>query len=196
MDMIVGAEYWSKRGWAPNGDFRYKGPGQDHLTSRWDALLDRGVVAAVTTPPIPPSTTPTTAVQLVNQGGVDVIALGRKDLTPDTRLAGIVEYLSSYVYRLVFNDNYSLATTSQVSSVVSRHPRTQRLHSLHCDGPLSDLCRLHVSNESPDAINGDQARILHLPTLRYDVLDRPLGDFALLLGGRIVAQLPGSFRTR
>jgi LPS-assembly protein len=42
MDMIVGTEYYSKRGWAPNGDFRYKGPGIDHLTVRWNALLDRG----------------------------------------------------------------------------------------------------------------------------------------------------------
>jgi LPS-assembly protein len=25
MDMVVGSEYFSKRGWAPNGDFRYKG---------------------------------------------------------------------------------------------------------------------------------------------------------------------------
>ena len=43
MDMVVGSEYFSKRGWAPNGDFRYKGPGLDHLTARWNALLDRGV---------------------------------------------------------------------------------------------------------------------------------------------------------
>ena len=43
MDMTAGTEYYSKRGWAPNGDFRYKGPGLDHLTVRWNALLDRGV---------------------------------------------------------------------------------------------------------------------------------------------------------
>ena len=41
--MVVGAEYYSKRGWAPNGDFRYKGPGLDHLIARWNALLDRGI---------------------------------------------------------------------------------------------------------------------------------------------------------
>ncbi len=175
MDMIAGAEYWSKRGWAPNGDFRYKGPGQDHLTARWDALLDRGVIATVTTPPIPPSTTPTTSVQLINQGGVDVTALGRKDLTPDTRLAGIVEYLSSYVYRLVFNDNYSLATTSEVSSVLSlTHEHNGFIPSIAMDR-FQAFAGSTYSNESPDAINGNQARILHLPTVRYDVLDRPLG---------------------
>jgi len=43
MDMVVGAEYFSKRGYAPNGDFRYKGRDIDHLIVRWNALIDRGV---------------------------------------------------------------------------------------------------------------------------------------------------------
>jgi LPS-assembly protein len=177
MDMIVGTEYWSKRGWAPNGDFRYKGPGLDHLNSRWDALLDRGVEATVI---IPPSTTPTT--QLVNQGGVDVIAFGRKDLSSDTRVAGIVEYLSSYVYRLVFNDNYSLATTSQVSSVISlTNQRNGFIPSLSLER-FQTFAGSAYSNESPASINGNQARILHLPNLRFDVLERPLGASLLYWG--------------
>ena len=48
MDMVVGSEYFSKRGWSPNGDFRYKGSGLDHLTARWNALLDRGIEEPVT----------------------------------------------------------------------------------------------------------------------------------------------------
>jgi LPS-assembly protein len=192
MDMIVGTEYWSKRGWAPNGDFRYKGPGQDHFTSRWDALLDRGVVAAVTIPPVPPSTTPTTAVELVNQGGVDITALGRKDLTADTRVAGIVEYLSSYVYRLVFNDNYSLATTSEVSSVVSlTHEHNGFIPSIALDR-FQAFAGSTYSNETPSAINGTQARILRLPTVRYDVLDRPLGASIFYWG----ASSSGSYLAR
>ena len=54
----------------------------------------------------------------MNQGGVDVTVLGRKDFLANTRVAGAMEYLSSYVYRLVFDDNYSQATSSQVSSEV------------------------------------------------------------------------------
>jgi LPS-assembly protein len=177
MDMIVGAEYYSKRGWAPNGDFRYKGPGIDHLTLRWNALLDRGVEEQVGT------TIPTSAVrpadgarpadllpgpvgeELVNQGGVDVVALGRKDLTANTRVAGIVEYLSSYLYRLVFNDNYSQAVSSEVASDLSlTHERNGFIPSISLD-------RFQTFASST---NGDEARILHLPSLRYDVLDRPL----------------------
>ena len=55
---------------------------------RWNALLDRGIAA----------TAPATG--LVNQGGVDIVAAGRKDITENTRIAGNVEYLSSYVYGL------------------------------------------------------------------------------------------------
>ena len=154
MDMVLGAEYFSKRGFAPNGDFRYKGPGLDHLIARWNALLDRGI--DVPTP---------TGTQHVNQGGTDIIAEGSKSFSPYTSAAGTAEYLSSYVYRLVFNDNYSQATSSQVSSDVAfTHFRNGRIPSVSLD-------RFQTFAST---VNGDEVRILHLPDLRYDVLDRPL----------------------
>jgi LPS-assembly protein len=175
MDMTVGAEYWSKRGWAPNGDFRYKGAGNDHLTARWDALIDRGVeqeFGTTATPAaqtsFPPGHIPgPTGQELVNQGGVDVMALGRKDLTPNTRVAGIVEYLSSYVYRLVFADNYSQAISSEVSSDLA----LTHQHNGYIPSVKFDRFQTFASSA-----NGDEARILHLPEVRYDVIDRPLGD--------------------
>jgi LPS-assembly protein len=177
MDMVVGTEYYSKRGWAPNGDFRYKGPGLDHLTARWNALFDRGVEEPVTattgTGGAQPAPAPAPAMQLVNQGGVDVVAQGRKDLSPETRVAGVVEFLSSYVYRLVFNDNYSQAVSSEVSSDVS-------LTNAH-NGfiPSISLDRFQTFASST---NGDEARIIHLPNLRYDVVERPLGTSPLYWG--------------
>ena len=51
---------------------------------------------------------------VVNQGGVDIVAMGRQDITPNTHVAGNAEYLSSYLYRLVFNDNYLQAVNSEV----------------------------------------------------------------------------------
>ena len=161
-DMVVGSEYYSKRGFAPNGDFRYKGPGLDHLTVRWNALLDRGVAA---TPP---------ATGLVNQGGVDILAQGRRDFSPDTRITGNVEYLSSYVYRLVFNDNYSQAVNSQVSSTLAL---THDFDGYIASGSLGR--QQTFASSTP----GDEARILHLPSLRFDALDRPLGSSPLYWGG-------------
>ncbi len=207
MDMVLGTEYYSKRGWAPNGDFRYKGPSLDHLTVRWNALLDRGVeqpvasalsttsasaqadepavgqgfipgirqaelaraLAPANPQPNAPIPTPS-GMELVNQGGVDVAADGRKDLSAETRIAGNVEFLSSYVYRLVFNDNYSQAISSEVSSDVSL------THAHNGFIPSVSLDRFQTFASST---NGDEARILHLPNLRYDVLDRPLGETPL-----------------
>jgi len=160
MDMVIGSEYFSKRGWAPNGDFRYKGAGDDHLIARWNALLDRGVEQQVAI-----TATHLAGTALVNQGGVDVVALGRKDLTSQIRVAGNVEYLSSYIYRLVFNDNYSQAVSSEVQSNLSV---TQQQNGFI---PSVSLDRFQTFASSS---NWDQARILHLPSLRYDVLDRPL----------------------
>jgi LPS-assembly protein len=178
--MIVGAEYYSKRGWAPNGDFRYKGPGNDHLVVRWNALLDRGVEEPVITPIVPflsrgaqPALTLPTGDVLANQGGVDVVALGRKDLTADTRIAGNVEYLSSYVYRLVFNDNYAQAVSSEVASDLSA------THNHNGFIPSVALDRFQTFAGST---NGDEARIMHLPSLRYDMLNRPLGSSPLYGG--------------
>ncbi len=152
MDMVVGTEYYSKRGWAPNGDFRYKGPGLDHFTLRWNALFDRGVT-------VPPSTV------LINQGGADIVAEGRYDLTPETRAAVSTEYLSSYVYKLVFNDNYLQAVNSQVHSTMSL---------THTHNGLIPSAFLERLQNFASSSQGDEVRILHLPSLRFDVLDEPL----------------------
>jgi LPS-assembly protein len=168
MDAVVGAEYYSKRGWAPNGDFRFKGPGLDHLTARWNALLDRGIKEATTD-----TQTGQVTNQLVNQGGVDVSILGRKDFSPATRVSGAMEYLSSYVYRLVFNDNYAQAISSEVSSeVVFTHNHKGMIPSVWLDRFQSFA----------STTNGDEVKILRLPLVRYDVLDRPLGSGLLYWG--------------
>ncbi len=161
MDLVIGSEYYSKRGFAPNGDFRYKGRGLDFVTASWNALLDRGVAA---TPP---------ATGRVNQGGTDVVALGRQDITPNTHVAANVEYLSSYLYKLVFNDNYSQAVSSEVQSTLS-------LTNVH-NGfiPSAYLGRLQTFASST---SGDEARILHLPSLRFDSLDSRLGSTPLYWG--------------
>lgn len=188
MDMVIGSEYYSKRGWAPNGDFRYKGPGLDHVIARWNALLDRGVEQEIgntlasnsgsaSTPAaanLPPDKLAgPVGYELVNQGGVDVTLLGRKDVTDRTRIAGDVEYLSSYVYRLIFDDNYSQAISSEVlSDVVATHVHNSVIPSLWLDRFQSFA----------NTTRGNEVKILRLPLLRYDVLDRPLGGTGLYWG--------------
>ena len=160
MDMTLGTEYFSRRGWAPKGDFRYRGPGLDHLSAQWKSLFDRGFYQLQTSGPQAGQTI------FVNQGGTDISALGRKDFSPEDRLAANVEYLSRYLYRLVFNDNFWQAVSSEVKSDISF------THTHHGIMPSVSVSRLQ-SFASPSV--GDEVRILRLPSLRFDVLDRPLG---------------------
>jgi LPS-assembly protein len=102
-----------------------------------------------------------------------VVAEGRKDFTDKTYAAGTMEYLSSYLYRLVFNDNFSQAISSQVASDVGlTHVRDGRIPSVSLD-------RFETFASSS---NGDEARILHLPSVRYDVLDRPMDGSPIYWG--------------
>jgi len=181
MDMIVGSEYFSKRGFAPNGDFRYKGTGINHLTIRWNALLDRGFEEQVGTT-IASSTASTAPAdrqagpvgyEYVNQGGVDIGALGRKDLSSQTYVVGAAEFLSSYVYRLVFDDNFTQAVSSQVASVVA---------VTHQHNGFIPSVSLERFQTFANATEGDEARIIHLPNVHYDVLDRPLSASSLYWG--------------
>jgi LPS-assembly protein len=112
-------------------------------------------------------------MELVNQGGFDIAAEGRKDLSSRMRAAGAIEYLSSYLYRLVFNDNFTQAVSSQVAS------NAALTYAHNGFVPSLSLDRFETFASSS---NGDEARIFHLPSLRYDVLDRPLGAAPLYWG--------------
>jgi LPS-assembly protein len=164
MDLTIGAEYWSKRGFAPTGSFRYRGPGLDALAVRWDALLDRGIEETVAG-----ATTPT----LVNQGGADIVAYGRKYITPETRVAGVAEYLSNYVYRITFDENLAQATSSEVQSDIAlTHTHNGFIPSVNLDR-FESFSGTAADSTAP-VVNVPEVRLLHLPTLRFDVADRPL----------------------
>ncbi len=172
MDAVIGSEYYSKRGFAPNGDFRYKGPGLDHLTAKWNALFDRGVAAS--------SIEGLTGTEIVNQGGVDVNALGRKDLSPETRIAGDVD-----IYPATSTAWFSTTTTRRRSvprcRATSRSPTPTTDRPFRFDGPLPDLCQFRRRRRGQGFFT--------CPVCVFDVVDRPLGQGPTLLGHGIVAGL-------
>jgi LPS-assembly protein len=151
-DLTVGAQYWSKQGFAPNAEFRYRGRGLDFLTVNFHALLDR---------------------RTPDQGGEDALLTGRYDFSANTRTVADIEYLSSYVYRLAFEENFTVATSSEVKSqAFLQHERSGIFESAY-------LGR-YQSFESETA--GDEIRILHLPSLQAEAVDHPLWGTPLLGG--------------
>jgi LPS-assembly protein len=153
-DLTFGSEYYSKRGFAPRAEFRYRGRGQDFLTVNFHALLDRGLPSGM--PGVPPT----------NQNGQDLIVSGRHDFTPQTRAVSDIEYLSSYVYRQAFEENFSIATSSEVKSDA---------FLLHQNRGISSSLYLARYQSFQSDAAGDEIRILHLPSVQAEAVDHSFG---------------------
>ena len=157
-DLTVGAQYFSKRGFAPKAMFRYKGRGNDFATFRFNSLLDRLPGAE-------------------NQGGVDLIFDGRHDFDSETRAVSDVEYLSSYAYRQEFEDNYAIAINSEVKSQTF----LTHAHNGVTEGITFNRYQSFQSSSS-SATGEEEIRILHVPTLAFDGVDHFLSGTPLMWG--------------
>jgi len=102
-DLTVGLDYLSQRGWQERSTFRFKGLGNDFVTAHYSGLQDRGYY---------------TDGVYVNQGGEDATFLGRHDFSTHSRVAGDVEYLSSYAYREAFAESFNEAVSSDIFSIL------------------------------------------------------------------------------
>ena len=156
MDATFGTQYFSKRGWSPSGEFRYRGRGEDFVSAHFTALFDRGL-----------------APTYINQGGQDILFSGRRDFDLDehNRAVATGEYLSSYVYREAFAESFALAVASQVTSSA---------FVTHNDGSLSESIRFdryqnfEGITQVGNTYQTPQIRILHVPSLDFDTVDQPL----------------------
>jgi LPS-assembly protein len=153
LDMTVGAEYYSSVGWAESAAFRFKGAGNDFITAHYSQVLDRQ-------PPGP-----------ANEGGEDVIASGRHDFSSRTRVAGTVEYLSSYIYRQAFDENFNQAVTSDVVSTVYGVHESDGFETAF-EGDRYQGIKVVQSLTA----SGQQVHIFHAPALLADATDHRLAE--------------------
>ncbi|MFT4114078.1 LPS-assembly protein LptD [Silvibacterium sp.] len=157
-DLTVGSQYYSKRGFAPRALFRYRGRDYDFATFRFVSLLDR---------------LPGTE----NQGGVDMLFDGRRDFDSETRAVADLEYLSSYVYRQEFEDNYVVAINSEVKS---------QAFFAHSHNGLAESVafnRYESYESSSSTTSGEEEiKIIHAPTLAFDGVDQYLPGTPLMWG--------------
>ncbi len=163
-DLTVGSDYYSSRGFAQTATFRYRGQGLDFVNVHYSGLLDHGY-------------TPVGGVY-TNQGGEDAVFAGRRDFTANTRAAANVEYLSSYVYREAFTDNFNQAVTSDVvSTAYITHEAngyefaglTERYQGIKLVGQVT------TTTVTPQ----QQVHIFHAPTLLMASTDHRLGSTGL-----------------
>jgi LPS-assembly protein len=115
MDATLGGEYLSKRGWSLQENFRAKPTDDSYLNVNYFQVLDRGIAQNVQQ--TSSTGTTTTVRQTVNQGGEDVKLNGEANFPYGFRGVASLDYLSSFLFRLAFTENFSQAVDSEVRSV-------------------------------------------------------------------------------
>lgn len=153
MDATIGAEYFSQRGWAPQGQFRARPSESSFLDLKFFSVIDRGYGH-------PP----------VNQGGEDIRLDAATELPHNFRGVADIDYLSSYLFRLAFNDVYTQAVNSEVKS----------------NAFLSNTTNGYFYNfdvqryqDYESTTPGDVITILHAPSLELSSVERQIGHTPL-----------------
>jgi LPS-assembly protein len=149
MDAMIGTEYFSFRGWAPRGEFRARPSEKSYVDLDYFGVLDRGFGNPV-----------------VNQGGHEA-RLNAEDVFGNFRGVASIDYLSSFVFRLAFNDIFAQAVNSEVKSWAF----------------LSSSNQGFFYNASVDRYQnfesttpGDVITILHAPSFESLGVDRRIGN--------------------
>jgi LPS-assembly protein len=166
MDATIGAQLFTQRGWAQHGEFRARPTDQSYLDLTYFGVMDRG-----------------TPKGHVDQGGENVRLLG------ETRFHGFravanIDYLTSYVFRLVFYEVFNQAIFSEV--------RSQAFLSKTTNGFSYNALLDHYQNFE-SANQHDVITILHEPSFDFSSVDRRIAHTPLYW--RFDAALEGLHRS-
>jgi LPS-assembly protein len=153
MDATVGAEYFSLRGWSQRGEFRARPSETSYVDLNYFGVIDRGIG----TPP-------------VKQGGENarLNAVGNLD---GFRGVTNIDYLSSFLFRLAFNEVFSQAVYSEVKS--------QAYLSKSTNGFAINAFTERYQNYL-STVPGQVITILHTPSFDFSGVDRQLSNSPFL----------------
>jgi LPS-assembly protein len=160
-DLTIGTLYYSLRGFSENGTFRYHGVGDDAFNAHFSALQDRGF-------------TTSTGIY-TNQGGQDITASFRRQFTTHVRAVGDAEYLSSYIYREAFTENFNQAVSTDITSIIYL---TDQKNGFSLDGRVDRYEGLKVVQTTTNA--GEEVKIYHAPSIDFTGLDHRIAGTPLL----------------
>jgi LPS-assembly protein len=165
MDLHAGTEYFSRRGWAPDAEFRTRPTENSFADLTFFSVFDRGLNG-------------------VNQGGTEVHLNSEDDFAHNIRGVANIDYLSSYVFRLAFSDVFAQAVNSEVRSEAFLSNTTGSFF-------LNATTRRYQDFESTTP--GDVVTILHAPGFELSSVDRRLWN--LPLHGTLDASAEGLSRS-
>lgn len=153
-DATLGGEYLSKRGWSLQENFRARPSESSFLNVNYFQVLDRGIATTV-------NGQPTTQ----NQGGEDIKLNGETLFAHNIRGVASLNYLSSFLFRLAFTENFSQAVDSEVKSVAFLS-KSVRPYSFNV------FASRYQNFQSTNS--GDVITILHTPGVAVSGIDQQL----------------------
>lgn len=164
MDATVGAEYFSKRGWAQRGEFRARPSDTSYVDMNFSGVVDRGIVIDTKTGP-----------QQLREGGQEARLTAEGNFYGFRAISNI-DYLSSFLFRLAFNEVFTQAVNSEVKSQVFLSKATNGFSF----GGMVERYQNFFQTIDPDGTLSnpptfDSIRILHTPSADASSVDRPLG---------------------
>ncbi len=165
MDATVGAEYYSKRGWAERGEFRARPSDSSFVYFSYSGMVDRGIGA-------PPNQQ--------DQGGEDARFMAERPFGTFRGIANI-DYLSSFVYRIAFTDVYTQAIDSEVRSQIFLSNTTKGFHFNALAERYQDfeVCNPSTETGCSTLKQTELVRILHTPSFFISSEERQLGNTPL-----------------
>jgi LPS-assembly protein len=164
-DATVGAEYYSRRGWAQRGEFRMRPRDDSYVFFNYVGVLDRGIGSPKQ-----------------DQGGEDARFQAEHPFGTVRGVANI-DYLSSFVFRVAFTDVYTQAIDSEVRSQVFLSNTTNGFHFNVLAERYQDfeVCvPVEGGNSGCNTITQTELiRVLHAPSLFVSGEEQRLGETGL-----------------
>jgi LPS-assembly protein len=162
-DLLLGAEYYSKRGFLERGEFRARPSDTSYIFFNYVGIADRGTG-------YPPQ----------DQGGEDARFIAERQFGTFRGVAN-VDYLSSFVFRIAFTDVYTQAIDSEVRSQIFLSNTTNGFHfnALAERYQNFDICNPSTDLNCPTLTQTELVRILHTPSFFISGEERQLGNTPL-----------------
>ena len=158
MDATVGAEYFSKRGWSQRGEFRARPSDTSYVDLNFFGVVDRGIG----TPPL-------------REGGQEARLTAAGNFY-GFRAVSNIDYLSSFLFRLAFNDVFTQAVNSEVNSQVFV---SKAIKGFAFGGMVERYQNFFQKVDADGTLSNpptfDSIRILHTPSADASSVDRKLG---------------------
>lgn len=148
MDAHFGAEYFSKRGWAPQGEFRARPTDSSFIDLNYFSVLDRGI-----------------GVPKMDQGGEEARLIAVGEFPHNFRGVANIDYLSSFVFRLAFTETFTQAVDSEVKSDAFLSNATRGFF-------YNAFMERYQDFEG--TTSGDVISILHAPGVELDSVDHEI----------------------